>query len=120
MPKLTIENVGSFDVESGTRLLNAIQEAGVDILHRCGGHAKCTTCRVSFMDGEPTRMTVAERDKLAGNGQSGEFRLACQCLVEQDMHVEPLMTLSSSGLDDAGPAPEAEITPEPEWVEAGA
>jgi ferredoxin len=118
MPKLTIENVGSFDVEPGTRLVNAIVDSGVDMLHRCGGHAKCTTCRVSFHAGEPTQMTVAERDKLADNGQTGEFRLSCQCLVEQDMTVEPLMTLRSSGLDDAGPATEKNITPEPEWVEA--
>jgi len=30
--------------------------------------ARCTTCRVEFLDGEPDRMTVAERDVLAARG----------------------------------------------------
>ncbi len=118
MPKLTIEGVGSFDVEQGKRLVLAIEEAGVDILHRCGGHAKCTTCRVTFQAGEPELMTAAAREKLVANEQLGEFRLSCQCTVDHDMHVEPLMTVTSSGLDDAGPAPEPQITPEPVWVDA--
>ena len=118
MPNLQIEGFGEVDVEEGKRLLVAIQDAGVDILHRCGGFAKCTTCRVEFLDGEPDTMTVAERDKLTENGVLGEFRLSCQCLVTHDMHVKPLLRLSTSGLDDAGPEPEDHITPEPEWIEA--
>ena len=35
VPKLEIENAGTFDVEEGKRLVLAIEEdAGVDILHR--------------------------------------------------------------------------------------
>ena len=117
MPKLTIEGVGSFDVDSGTRLVQAIEEAGVDILHRCGGFAKCTTCRVVFHEGEPEQITAASLAKLTENEQLGDFRLACQCVVDRDMHVETLMTVTSSGLDDAGPSVEAEITPEAEWVD---
>ena len=29
------------------------QDAKVDVLHACGGNARCTTCRVEFVDGEP-------------------------------------------------------------------
>ena len=44
MPRLEVEGVGEFDVEEGKRLILAIeQDAGVDILHRCGANAKCTT-----------------------------------------------------------------------------
>lgn len=118
MAKLTIEGARAVKVPEGTRLVVAIMDAGVDILHRCGGYAKCTTCRVRFLAGEPARMTEAERNRLEANGQLGEFRLSCQCLVEGAMHVEPLMTLAESGFDDAGPDPEAYITPPPVWRDA--
>jgi ferredoxin len=116
MPSLTIEGVGTFDVPEGRRLVLAIEDCGVDILHRCGGHARCTTCRVEFLAGQPERMTRVELDKLVENGQLGHFRLSCQSIVADGMHVLPLMRLSTSGLEDAGPPPEDQITPEPEWL----
>ncbi len=62
MPKLTVEGVGEFNVPTGKRLVLALtDEAGIDQLHACGGNARCTTCRVEFLAGEPDRMTVAER-----------------------------------------------------------
>src|ERR1700683_15149 len=62
MPKLTVEGVGTFDVPAGKRLVLAlIDEAGIDQMHACGGNAKCTTCRVKFISGEPERVTSAER-----------------------------------------------------------
>jgi ferredoxin len=119
MPRIEVEGRGTFDVSPDTRLVRAIEGNGVDILHRCGGFAKCTTCRVEFIAGEPERMTVAERDKLAEKELLGQVRLSCQILCDHDMIVRPLMTLSSSGLPDPGPEPQTEITPNPEWVEAG-
>ena len=85
MSKLTVESVGEFEVPSGKRLVLALeQEAGIDQLHACGGHARCTTCRVEFVDGEPARMTVAEREVLKSRGLSG-VRLSCQILCDHDM-----------------------------------
>lgn len=118
MPKLTIVGKGSIEVPEGTRLVRAIIGAKVDILHRCGGNAKCTTCRVKFEAGEPAQMTRAEHDKLDSQGHLGDFRLSCQCLVNEDMQVKPLMRLSTTDLPDAGPLPESTITPEPEWMDA--
>ncbi len=46
MVNIEAEGFGGFEVESGTRLVLALERNGVDILHRCGGNAKCTTCRV--------------------------------------------------------------------------
>ncbi len=115
MPKLAIQDVGEFDIPEGKRLVKAIEDSGVDILHRCGGYARCTTCRVEFLVGEPQMRTVAERDKLKERGESG-VRLSCQCLVEEDMHVRVIHTLQSTNLDDPGATPEDNITPEPEWV----
>jgi ferredoxin len=115
MPKLKVEGYGEFDVPSGTRLVRAIEGNGVDILHRCGGYARCTTCRVEFIEGEPDRMTVAEHDKLLERELLGQVRLSCQIICDHDMTVRPLRTLRESGLPDPGPEPEAEITPPAEW-----
>ncbi len=118
MPKLEIENAGTFEVEEGKRLVLAIEEdAGVDILHRCGAYAKCTTCRVEFLEGEPASMTGAEREVLESRNLLGEVRLSCQSLCDHDMKVRVLMTVTSTGLDGPGNKPEPEITPPPEWVE---
>jgi ferredoxin len=32
----------------------------VVILHRCGGYARCTTCRIEYLEGKPKKMTKAE------------------------------------------------------------
>ena len=116
MPNLTVEDVGQFEVPEGKRLVLALeQDAKVDQLHACGGHARCTTCRVEFLDGEPDRMTVAERDVLAARGLSG-IRLSCQILCTQDMKVRAISRLAGSGRKDAGHAPAVEIEPPPQWV----
>ena len=111
MPKLTIEGVGEFEVQVGTRLVNALEDNGGEPLHRCGGNARCTTCRVEFLDGEPEDMTEAERAKLEDKDSLGKVRLSCQCIVTHDMHVKVLMPFSESGLDDPGSRPEDHMTP---------
>lgn len=116
MPQVTVKDGKTFEVEAGKRLLIALRDEDVDILHRCGGNAKCTTCRVQFHAGEPERMTEAERDKLQDQDQLGAFRLSCQIECTQDMTVEPLMSLASTGLDDRGPDPARTITPDPVWI----
>ena len=111
MPKLTIDGAGTIDVEKGTRLVNALEDNGGEPLHRCGGYARCTTCRVEFIAGEPELMTDAERKKLEAQGNLGKFRLSCQCTIEHDMHVKVLKPFSESRLDDPGPRPEDHVTP---------
>lgn len=117
MPRIEVEGYGTFEVAAGTRLVRALEENGVDVLHRCGGYAKCTTCRVTFSAGEPEQMTVAEYEKLADQQLLGQVRLSCQINCDTDMSLRALMTLRESGLPDPGGQPEATITPEPEWRE---
>jgi ferredoxin len=116
MPKLEIVGHTPVDVPAGSRLVKAVEHAGVDIGHRCGGFARCTTCRVEVLAGEPERMTRAEKEKLEEKELLGKVRLACQILVDRDMTVKPLMRVSEEGWPDAGPEPEDGITPEPEWL----
>lgn len=118
MPQLAVSGFGTFDVPAGSRLVRAIEDNGVDILHRCGGFARCTTCRVEFQSGEPERMTRAEHDKLEEKGLLGQVRLSCQIQVTHDMAVKPVYRLSETDLPDPGPQPETHITPDPEWIPA--
>ncbi len=140
MSKLTIEGVGTVDVAADARLSNALIANGGDPLHRCGGNARCTTCRVEFLAGEPDQITVAEKAKLSERGLLehgqrrrlnylkaekaklsergllGQVRLSCQIMCHQDMHVKVLSPFGSSGLADAGPDLATTITPSPEWT----
>jgi len=113
MPKLTVADVGEFDVPSSKRLVLALEdEAKVDQLHACGGNARCTTCRVEFLDGEPDKMTAAEKSTLAARGLTG-VRLSCQILCDHDMTVRAISRLAGSGRKDAGSRPADAIQPEP-------
>jgi ferredoxin len=113
--RLEIQGRDPVDVADGTRLVLAIRDAGVDIGHRCGGIAKCTTCRVRFSAGEPEAMTEAERAKLEEKDLLGDARLSCQILVDRDMAVEVLMRGSEHDWADTGPEPAPVIEPEPTW-----
>jgi ferredoxin len=119
MPKLTVEDAGTFDVPEGKRLVLALEdEAGIDQLHACGGNARCTTCRVEFVSGGPEQMTEAEKSILAARGLDGQpdLRLSCQILCEQDMTVRAISRLAGSGRPDAGRRPADEITPPAVWT----
>lgn len=119
MPKLTVEDVGEFEVAQGRRLVNALEdEAKVDQLHSCGGQARCTTCRVQFVAGEPSRITQAEKDLLAARGLTvhAGLRLSCQILCDHDMAVKAISRLAGSGRTDAGKRPADDIQPPPAWT----
>lgn len=117
MPKLTVEGVGEFEVESGKRLVLALTEdAKVDQLHACGGNARCTTCRVEVVAGEPSKMTSAEKNCLAARELS-DVRLSCQMLCEEDMTVRVISRFEGSGRKDAGSPVTADLTPDPIWTE---
>jgi ferredoxin len=116
MPKLTVEGYRTVEVPSDKRLVRAIEEdVGVDILHACGGNARCTTCRVEFIAGEPEQMTEAERNVLTARGAVG-VRLSCQMTCDHDMVVRAISRLEGSGRPDPGPKPEPTIQPPPVWI----
>jgi ferredoxin len=116
MPTLTVEGFPPAEVDHGKRLVLAIeQDVGVDILHACGGNARCTTCRVEFLAGEPAQMTEAEKARLAERGLSG-VRLSCQIVADHDMTVRAISRLGGSGRPDPGRTPEPTIQPPPVWT----
>ena len=109
MPKVEAETgAGAQTIEAaeGRKLTLVLEDAGIDILHRCGGNAKCTTCRVEILAGDAGEMNDAERERLAREtGLAENTRLSCQVRVAGDMRVRVLRQLSTSGLPDPGARP---------------
>jgi ferredoxin len=101
---ISVKGFEPFQAEEGEKLALTIENHGVDISHRCGGFARCTTCRVKFSTDEPP-MGETERASLEEDGVLGEFRLSCQIRVDRDMEVEVLFRASEKGWD---PGPELE------------
>jgi len=117
MVKLTVNGIEN-EVKGGQRLVLAIEGTGVNIGHRCGGNAKCTTCRVTITSGEPDQMTEAEYQVLSEKGLLEQTRLSCQIVCDRDMSVEPGFLLEDQEeWTDTGPAPELNITPDPVWID---
>ena len=117
MPTLTV-NGQSAEVAEETRLVQAIEDLGVSIGHRCGGQARCTTCRVSFLAGEPETWTKAEFTKLGldkADTLAHDYRLSCQIVCAHDMVVEALTTLENQSWTDTGPAVSPQVQPEAQW-----
>jgi ferredoxin len=105
MPSVTVEGEKTFEVPSGQKLVLAIEDAGIDIMHRCGGNARCTTCRVQIVSGTPSPMEELEEARLAREGSLGpDIRLSCQVRVESDLTIRVLNRPSLTGVP-AGPRP---------------
>lgn len=107
MPKITINGIGTVESDAGRRLVLAIEDGGIDILHRCGGNARCATCRVEIVQGDPGPITEPEERRLAQLGSRRDTtRLSCQVQVRGDLTVEVCNRLSANPeLGDAGPRP---------------
>lgn len=93
----------AFDIEDDRKLVLGLEDNGVDILHRCGGNAKCTTCRVEILAGDPGAIGEAEKAILASKTDLGDHtRLSCQVRVMDDLHVRVIRQASVEGMDAGG------------------
>ena len=108
MPKIEAETASGLQViegPQGKKLVLAIEDAGIDILHRCGGNARCTTCRVEVLAGDPGEMKELERDRLAMETELADnVRLSCQIRINDDLKVRVINQASVRGMDP-GPRP---------------
>ena len=101
----------SIESEDDRKLVLALEDGGIDILHRCGGNARCTTCRVEVLSGDPGPIGDAEKAILATKTDLGDHtRLSCQVRIMDDLHIRVINQVSVKGLD-AGPRPVEEPTP---------
>ncbi len=108
MPIITADTANgpvSITADDGCKLVLALEDHGVDILHRCGGNARCTTCRVEIMSGDPGEILDAEKAILSSKTDLGDHtRLSCQVRIIDDLHVKVIRQASVEGID-AGPRP---------------
>lgn len=95
----------AFEAEDDRKLVLCLEDNGVDILHRCGGNARCTTCRVEILSGDPGEIGEPEKAILATKTDLGDHtRLSCQVRVTDDLHVKVIRQASVEGMD-AGSRP---------------
>jgi len=101
----TATGTQTIDAPQGKKLVLVLEDAGIDILHRCGGNARCTTCRVEVLEGDPGEMRELERNRLAMEAELADnVRLSCQIHVAADLKVRVINQVSVRGMD-AGPRP---------------
>src|SRR5919199_2600013 len=102
MPRIEAETATGpqvFEADEGKKLVLAIEDAGIDILHRCGGNARCTTCRVEVIAGDPGAMEDLERNRLAmETGLAEKVRLSCQIRIHDDLKVRVINQSSVRGV----------------------
>ena len=103
MRRITAETANgqvAFEAEEGRKLVLAIEDSGIDILHRCGGNARCTTCRVEVIAGDPGEIGEPEKLILATKTDLGDHtRLSCQVRIIDDLHVKVINQASVKGID---------------------
>ena len=99
----TAEGQVKIEAESGRKLVLCLEDNGVDILHRCGGNARCTTCRVEILAGDPGEIGEPEKAILATKTDLNDHtRLSCQVRVMDDLHVKVVRQASVEGMDAGG------------------
>ena len=86
------EGVVNVDTTDAT-LLEVSKLHGIQHFHACGGHARCSTCRVRVVEGAEnlTPRTAAECALVERKGLGDEIRLACQARVRGPVTVRRLV-----------------------------
>lgn len=70
----------SVEVEGDQTLLSAMLEAGVGIIHECGGNGRCGTCSVIVKEGAETlpEPNFPEQEVLRLRRKAPSARLSCR------------------------------------------
>ncbi len=74
-------------VPKGTRLIDAVREAGLPIARACGDDLVCAKCGVRIVRGRVSREAPIERRAKARNRIAPELRLACALRVQGDLEL---------------------------------
>ncbi|MEL7119958.1 MAG: adenylate/guanylate cyclase domain-containing protein [Bacteroidota bacterium] len=77
----------------GNSILEASISNKITHLHECGGHGKCTTCRVRIIDGvqNVSPKTLKEKQMAKLRKWDPSVRLACQCYINGDVSIQRLI-----------------------------
>lgn len=99
MPTMTIlpQNT-TVPAMEGKTILQTIIDAGLNIMHKCGGEAKCGSCHIFVHEGRKglskvQRLENEKLDTIVGVGSKS--RLACQTIVGTENFTVELLGFSS-------------------------
>jgi uncharacterized 2Fe-2S/4Fe-4S cluster protein (DUF4445 family) len=100
-------------VAPGTTLLEAAQQAGVEIAAVCGGAGSCGKCRVQLMSGELAAPTASERRFFDETELQAGYRLACQApaLTDVKFNIPPESLSTPQRLQIEGEETEVQLEP---------
>ena len=73
------------EVRKGTRLIDAVREAGLPIARACGDDLVCAKCGVRIVSGRVAREAPVERRAKARNRVAPELRLAGALRVQGNL-----------------------------------
>ena len=81
------------DVRDGDTILEAILRANIAHAYACGGHARCSTCRVWILEGLENCLARSDRERSLTDrlGFGPEARLACQTRIAGDVKLRRLV-----------------------------
>ena len=107
MAVLTVLPQGStYPLSPAVSILNTLLRSSHVIQHKCGGRARCGTCRVQIIAGANRLSPVndAERSRLGEESLTAGLRLACQTYafgdvtitIPENTETEPDLTGSSA------------------------
>ena len=72
------------NVPTGTLLVEAAQQAGVEVQQPCGGQGRCGRCAVLVTDGAVRRRSTL---RLSATDVEAGYALACQSMIEGDASI---------------------------------
>ncbi len=75
-------------IPKGATLKFAIHKAGVDFEFPCGGEGICGKCKVRIVSPRAPYPTETEKRLLSDSELKEGYRLACKCVVQEDIIVE--------------------------------
>jgi len=104
MPKVTFLPEGqSVEVEAGTAITDAAEEAGIQIQQPCAGQGRCGRCKVVVKEGPVRRRSI---QRLSAAELEEGYALACQTLIDGDVQV---LLLSQDEMLARRPASEKQV-----------
>jgi uncharacterized 2Fe-2S/4Fe-4S cluster protein (DUF4445 family) len=106
-------------VATGTRLLTAAHEAGIDITATCGGRGRCTSCRVKFVEGTIPPPTIMDEVQLGDDLVREGYRLSCQCHVTERVVVQVAPPIEEHSFQILGAGPGARASAPALSIDAG-
>lgn len=84
--RLRLQPIGAeLRAAPGTPLRDLLFEQGVEF--PCGGHGRCRGCKIRVLAGR-VPVNAAQREHLSQHEIADGWRLACQCVAEDDLLIE--------------------------------